>query len=135
MIYNEMVCADTIRKANYNIDRLVETYPELKNEIEDIKMVERRIESQKVADKLVNDFINTIDKVVVNNGMDSNVSWSYYINGKIIYVDAEKLDTSTVFVKKYIKTMNILPPDFNKNEWRLFLELLQPKIIDKRGFK
>lgn len=130
-----MVRDDTIRTANYDIDRLLERYPDLKNDIDDIELAGRRIASQKGIDKLVIDFVNTIDKVIIINDIDTPVTWSFYINGKIILVNAEKLDTSREFFKKYIKIMNTLPPDFNKDQWRVFIKLLQPKIIDERGLK
>jgi hypothetical protein len=60
-----MVCAETIRKANYDIDRLVEMYPELKDNRDHIELTKTRLESQKWTDKRVIDFVNTIDKVII----------------------------------------------------------------------
>lgn len=77
-------------------------------------------------------FANTIDKVVIRKDIiNGKLVWYFYTKGKIIDIYEEKLDTSDVFFGKYIGAMkiSIIPPNFNKNEWKLFLKLLQPKII------
>jgi hypothetical protein len=106
--FNEMVCDDNIRKANYEIDKLLEMYPDLKNFDEFyMELVSRRIKSQIAFDKNVLDFLKTIDKTIIReDSMNGKTHWYFHINGRIIIVDAEKLNTPTAIPVLTVNTYN-----------------------------
>jgi hypothetical protein len=82
--------------------------------------------------KRVIDFANSIDQVIVRKDIiNGKIVWYFYIKGMIIDIEEEKLDTVGVFFEKYIEAtkISIIPPNFDINEWKFFLKLLQSKIV------
>ncbi|KKG06134.1 hypothetical protein [Methanosarcina mazei] len=69
---------------------------------------------------------NMIDKVVVVEGVvpsDPTV-WEFHILGKVLKVDAEKLECMATFRRQYLKVFHRPAPEVKPNRWRSVLEAL-----------
>ena len=69
---------------------------------------------------------NTIEKVVIVRGIldEDPIVWEIHLNGAVLKIPAEKLETQAVFRAQYIRTFNYPAPKVKMDEWDAIVELL-----------
>lgn len=69
---------------------------------------------------------NAIEKVVIVRGVldDDPIVWEIHLNGAVLKIPAEKLESQAVFRAQYIRAFNYPAPKVKVEEWDAIVELL-----------